>query len=182
MGWTYPYGARREDVIRELTKRSEWTRESDKAKVTRTCLAKTYKGAPYAGILYAAMEVRVVRPDGTEMPQRYILVAALHYAKEICGGSWGYKDMDETMGPYATGCPLSYFDLVPFSSYFLADEGPHWQRLDGEWEGLVGGKWVESKPSWLYARDFRLRTIAAHRRSVEKARATREHRKAFAGR
>jgi hypothetical protein len=26
---------------------------------------------------------------------------------------WGYKDMDETMGPYYYSCPISYLDMVP---------------------------------------------------------------------
>jgi hypothetical protein len=26
---------------------------------------------------------------------------------------WGYKDIDETMGPVETSCPISYLDMVP---------------------------------------------------------------------
>ena len=29
------------------------------------------------------------------------------------GGGWGYKDMDESMGPTVSDCPPKYFDLVP---------------------------------------------------------------------
>ena len=29
------------------------------------------------------------------------------------GQDWGYKDIDESMGPYETSCPLSFFDMVP---------------------------------------------------------------------
>lgn len=28
-------------------------------------------------------------------------------------GSWAYKDMDESMGPYDASCPLKFFDMVP---------------------------------------------------------------------
>jgi len=29
------------------------------------------------------------------------------------GGEWGYKDMDESMGPCDTSCPVKYLDMVP---------------------------------------------------------------------
>jgi hypothetical protein len=29
------------------------------------------------------------------------------------GMGWGYKDLDETMGPVETSCPISYLDMVP---------------------------------------------------------------------
>ena len=29
------------------------------------------------------------------------------------GEGWGYKDMDEMMGPCDTSCPLKYFEMVP---------------------------------------------------------------------
>lgn len=29
------------------------------------------------------------------------------------GGGWGYKDMDESMGPTVADCPPKYFELVP---------------------------------------------------------------------
>jgi hypothetical protein len=29
------------------------------------------------------------------------------------GQGWGYKDMDESMGPCETSCPVKYFDMVP---------------------------------------------------------------------
>jgi hypothetical protein len=35
---------------------------------------------------------------------------------KIVGGrnqDWGYKDIDESMGPYETSCPLSFFGLAP---------------------------------------------------------------------
>jgi len=29
------------------------------------------------------------------------------------GGDWGYKDIDESMGPCELSCPLAYLDIVP---------------------------------------------------------------------
>ena len=31
-------------------------------------------------------------------------------------GQWGYKSMDECMGPYFYKCPLSFLELVPVAS------------------------------------------------------------------
>ena len=44
---------------------------------------------------------------------------------KIVGGrnqDWGYKDIDESMGPCETSCPLSFFDLVPCPDYGYAVE------------------------------------------------------------
>jgi hypothetical protein len=37
------------------------------------------------------------------------------------GQGWGYKDMEESMGPCETSCPLGYFDLVPCPGGYAAD-------------------------------------------------------------
>ena len=44
---------------------------------------------------------------------------------QMTGGrnqDWGYKDVDETMGPYQDTCPLSFFDMVPCPDYGYAVE------------------------------------------------------------
>lgn len=40
---------------------------------------------------------------------RYIGV----YVLSRQGGEWGYKSMDESMGPYYFDCPLKFLDMVP---------------------------------------------------------------------
>jgi hypothetical protein len=39
----------------------------------------------------------------------------MEYAKQYEG--WGYKDLDESMGPYYFSCPLKYLDMVPIDRY-----------------------------------------------------------------
>ena len=33
------------------------------------------------------------------------------------GFGWGYKDMEESMGPYYFSCPKKYLDMVPLEVY-----------------------------------------------------------------
>lgn len=45
-------------------------------------------------------------------------------------GCWGYKDMDESMGPYYYDCPLSYLDRAPEPMGFCRDHagsGKSWR-------------------------------------------------------
>jgi hypothetical protein len=51
---------------------------------------------------------------GNVDPTKLYIILALLSCNEGC---WGYKPMDETMGPYYYGCPTSYFDMVPLSNY-----------------------------------------------------------------
>lgn len=106
MGWTFPYGASRKYVIAELTDHYV----SENKLFERTCLAKCYKGSNFKGTLYAVFENRHFNGDEAV---RFIFVAMLQCRKMDGKMSWGYKDMEESMGPCQCGCPVSYFDLVP---------------------------------------------------------------------
>jgi len=119
MGWTFPYGANRKSVIAELTDHYV----SEDKRFERTCLAKCYKGSSFKGTLYAVFENKHLKADGTlEKTVRYIFVALLQYSNYRGEHTWGYKDMEESMGPCVCGCPVSYFKLVP--------EAPNnWARL-----------------------------------------------------
>ncbi len=50
----------------------------------------------------------IYQPKGSEADP-FILLFLLSRSN----GCWGYKDMDETMGPYFFDCPLSFLDIVP---------------------------------------------------------------------
>lgn len=45
---------------------------------------------------------------------------------------WGYKDMDESAGPYYFNCPLSYLDMVPdpggYATEWRAKVREHWAK------------------------------------------------------
>ena len=94
MGWTFPYGASRRDVIEELTRE-----QSTPLRVFRT-LKKCFRG----NTMYALHEsVPVEGP-----PTRFLVV----YLLQRSGGDWGYKDIEESMGPYYYDCPVSYLDAA----------------------------------------------------------------------
>ena len=94
MGWLFTQGASRRDIIEELTKEQV----TDK-RVFRT-LRKCFRG----NTMYALHE------SGEPGNLRkwvcvYLLQRDGHYG-------WGYKDIDETMGPVEKDCPVSYLDAA----------------------------------------------------------------------
>jgi hypothetical protein len=93
MGWTFPYDASRRDVIAELT-----TDRVTDGRVFKT-LRKCFRG----NTMYALHE------SGPEGETRKWLAV---YLLQRSQGSWGYKDMDESMGPYYYDCPVSYLDAA----------------------------------------------------------------------
>jgi len=93
MGWTYPHDASRRDVIDELTRD-----QSTEGKVFRT-LRKCFRG----NTMYALHESGPVGET-----KKWLAVYLLQRSQ----GSWGYKDMDESMMPYYFDCPVSYLDAA----------------------------------------------------------------------
>lgn len=143
MGWTIPYDTTtRKDLIHSLTEPYEWDTPLG-AHVKRTCLAHTYKGSAWAGVLYSVFE----RQHAGDSPIRYITVHLLRYYRDVAGGNWGYKDMDESVHPYYYGCPLKYLDMVPEVANAEWREGvrKYWahknRMVRGEWKmprGFLG--------------------------------------------
>jgi hypothetical protein len=99
MGWTYPHGATRRQCIEELTPKERSYGESMGGGVFRT-LRHCCRG----NVLYALHES--VKADGTSL--KWIGIYLLQ--RDNRDGTWGYKDMDESMHPYYYNCPLSYLD------------------------------------------------------------------------
>jgi hypothetical protein len=97
MGWLYTEGQTRRQLIDNLTR--EWETADRKG--------STYKRYCSGNTLFTVTEI-VNKHSGEIM--RYIGVYLLQREQNY---GWGYKDMDESMGPYQYGCPLSFFDLVP---------------------------------------------------------------------
>lgn len=58
--------------------------------------------------LWAVQEV-----DTTDGKRIRFLALYLIKGRNNSRDGWGYKDMDETAGPYYYNCPLSYLDMVP---------------------------------------------------------------------
>lgn len=92
MGWLYTQDATRADIINELTHE----RVNDRG-VFRT-LRKCFRG----NTMYALHESG---PPGNL--KKWICVYLLQRNGKF---GWGYKDIEETMGPYYYDCPVSYLD------------------------------------------------------------------------
>ncbi len=97
MGWYYTYNASRKDLICELTK--GWNKKGYSfAHVIRHCTR--------GNVLWTVWEVKGPGP-------RPVLC---HIGCDLLQNSsegWGYKPMDEGMGPYYYTCPLSYLKIAP---------------------------------------------------------------------
>jgi hypothetical protein len=102
MGWTFmpmPYEGTTEWFKKHLT----WTNEDG---TTHRPLETAIVARSEA---YAAVET--VKPDG----ERYVWAAAFmlkYNPKDRDGYTFGYKDMDETVGPVIDRCPAKILDLL----------------------------------------------------------------------
>ena len=93
MGWTYPYGINRADLIRERI--AGWSRLGQTVRIVSHCLR--------GNCLWKLTEH--VDAGGTVV-DRWIALDLLQGSKK----GWGYKDLDETDAPYYWSCPLSYLE------------------------------------------------------------------------
>ena len=74
---------------------------------TRECLAHCFRGMPTrGGNLWTVW--KVTGPRGKT--SHFIALDVIKYYGRNEG--WGYKDMDESVGPNEVNCPLSYLDMV----------------------------------------------------------------------
>ena len=113
MGWSFPHGVTREDLIESRTRGRQRTTD-DGVTVKATCLAHCYKQAVFCGVLWSAWEQRFMKGGvEAEPPRRWIACDLLR----CDDGEWGYKDMSEGCGPCYYSCPLDYFELVPLDRY-----------------------------------------------------------------
>ena len=133
MGWLFTYGSKRAELIAERCALREWTR-SDGVLVKDAVLAHCYRGGVFKGTFYAVHERTVSEPDKAPDVERWIEVTLMQcHNYPGYGMSWGYKDMEETMGPCEVSCPLGYLDMVP-EPKCAADcpkdgHGHEWARL-----------------------------------------------------
>jgi len=95
MGWYYGIDNSKKDVIREVT--ADTVFEKGTSRTLRKCV----KG----NVLWSVREVNL--KDGNV--QKFIECNLL----DKSDGNWGYKPMDESMGPYYYTCPLAYLEMVP---------------------------------------------------------------------
>lgn len=111
MGWLFKPGSSRKSLLAERIEGWQHTRP-DGMTVTSTCLAHCYRGGSFSGVLWTVWE-RTFEKDGEQVQptERWIGCDLLQYSRADDG--WGYKDMEESMGPYYFSCPLKYLGMVP---------------------------------------------------------------------
>lgn len=110
MGWTVHYNSTRSEIIADVTKGWECPPKPEVGKVGGKveCLTKCYKGSAWKGTLWVLFQTTEYREP--VVIKRWIGCFLLEYYKEDNG--WGYKDMEESMGPCYYNCPLSYLDMA----------------------------------------------------------------------
>ena len=113
MGWLFCEGMTRKDLIEDRTK--AWERTTGDLLVKSNCLAHCYRGGSFSGVLWAVWE-RTFSIDGNESQpsERWITCDLIQYQRN---SGWGYKDLDESMGPYYYSCPMKYLNLVPIEQF-----------------------------------------------------------------
>jgi len=94
MGWLFPYGMSRSELIDHCLR--SWSSPGASGR----CVARCTRG----NILWAVWENYV---QATGHFERVILCIMLQRSKD----GWGYKDIDESMGPFYYTCPLKYLNM-----------------------------------------------------------------------
>lgn len=97
MGWLFSQGSTKSDVIQKLIKSEE-----NEARRWET-LTHSTRG----NVLWAVVELTYKEEQRSK---RFIACYLLRSDK---GYGWGYKDMEESMGPNYYSCPLKYLEMVP---------------------------------------------------------------------
>ena len=99
MGWYYSQGASRKDIIREQLTLGE----------NHTVLRHCTRG----NTLWAVIETK----PADHAPGYRWIYCGLMQVDHSCG--WGYKPLDESMGPVQVTCPLGYLKLCtsPVNAY-----------------------------------------------------------------
>jgi hypothetical protein len=102
MGWDFISGASKQDVIQDRTRNESWVNEKGERISTITL------GFQVTGEELWVLR-RVLKNDVETDYSPYISVCLLAEEK---GYGWGYKEMDESSGPYYYLCPKWFLDAA----------------------------------------------------------------------
>lgn len=111
MGWTYCKKWTKESLVDELVKDGDWTNE-DGVRIIRKTLDSAVKREGGYSVLWTLNSTTRIQPDGATSETVWIGCALL----QADGAGWGYKDMDESMGPYYVSCPMSFLKRSPVAN------------------------------------------------------------------
>jgi hypothetical protein len=143
MGWSFGQGQKKAELIRERTTAQEW-KAKDGTKVKDVILAHCYRGGRFSGVFYAVHE-RTRTLKGASETERWLEVTLM----KCSGGDWGYKDMEESMGPCEVSCPLGYLEMVPEKKCPEKCEGCAKDSCSGLW----ARRWRERVRAYHAERD-----------------------------
>jgi len=96
MGWLYPYGISRRDLITDCLR--SWHSPHGSSRSIAHCTR--------GNVLWVVWEQYI---QSTGHFERFIICILLQRSSD----GWGYKDMDESTGPYYWTCPLKYLKMAP---------------------------------------------------------------------
>lgn len=130
MGWSFGWDTRK-SIIEHCTREErsvvgpehyKYIKDLDGNQVTVpdgevtchwTTVKSQFKGTPYQGNLWCVKEVTYSIGGVPFNTIRFIALYLLKCSRYGGVPEWGYKDMDETCGPYEVNCPLSYLAMTP---------------------------------------------------------------------
>jgi hypothetical protein len=115
MGWTFTHNGSKAEVIAEIlapwntTVTAEWLRYYPEGTAIGTAVHSTVIAKQLVGnsLWYVRTTVHTP-PGGAPVARNWIGLSLLENR-----GGWGYKDMDESMGPYDWSCPVAFLALAP---------------------------------------------------------------------
>jgi len=117
MGWTFCRNWTRKTLIDYLLS-PEYNGNTFKV-IAHTCTGNN---------LWVVFE----RTPEKEKPYRFIALYLMQNGGD--GHGWGYKDMDESCGPYFYNCPLSYLELAT-PTHEISEHGIEWrENVKRYWE------------------------------------------------
>ena len=106
MGWTTCIGYDKERLLKDRLRDKQSSKNEKGEYVEWKTIAHSLRG----NNLWYVVEYTTYG-EGYRNTIRYIALDLIGYDRY--SGSWGYKDISESMGPTEKNCPLKFFDMVP---------------------------------------------------------------------
>ncbi len=109
MGWLYSCGASKKDVIQDVIKKQSWV----SSHTGYTNVVDTLKYVVRGNVVWTVKQCSQDTGDIVYTKNPFIVCYLLGKQKDY---GWGYKDIEESMGPFYYSCPLSFLKDVPVTN------------------------------------------------------------------
>lgn len=110
----------------------DFTKDASKADIVKECLsggAKPTEYFPIAQKIVGNCLWVVFEHNSQDRNARFI---ALYLLEKQRGFGWGYKPMEESMGPYEVSCPLQFLEITPLP---VSPYAASWREKVREYHG-----------------------------------------------